>query len=114
MGEDDLMHEDEPGVDPSADKEAVKSPVPARHTADVLMGVEVPVSVSLGRTTMRVKDLLGLTHGSVVELDQYVGDEVEILVNKCTLAYGEVVAVDGNYGVRITRMGARGPAAAEG
>jgi flagellar motor switch protein FliN/FliY len=72
---------------------------------DVLMQVEVPVSVSLGRTRMRMKDLLGLTQGSVVELDEYVGDEVEILVNKRVLAHGEVVAVDGYYGVRITRMG---------
>ena len=76
-----------------------------RNPMDVLMQVEVPVSVSLGRTKMRMKDLLGLAHGSVVELDEYVGDEVEILVNKRVLAHGEVVAVDGNYGVRITRMG---------
>jgi flagellar motor switch protein FliN/FliY len=80
-------------------------PVPPAHNPmDVLMQVEVPVSVSLGRTKMRMKDLLGLTHGSVVELDEYVGDEVEILVNKRVLAHGEVVAVDGCYGVRITRM----------
>jgi flagellar motor switch protein FliN/FliY len=78
---------------------------PARNPMDVLMQVEVPVSVSLGRTRMRMKDLLGLTQGSVVELDEYVGDEVEILVNKRVLAHGEVVAVDGYYGVRITRMG---------
>ncbi len=102
-----MAFEDQAGKNEAAGQTAL----PARHTADLLMGVEVPVSVSLGRTTMRVKDLLGLTHGSVVELDQYVGDEVEILVNKCTLAYGEVVAVDGNYGVRITRMGSRGSAA---
>jgi flagellar motor switch protein FliN len=84
----------------------ITKPVPpARNPVDVLMQVEVPVSVSLGRTKMRMKDLLSLTHGSVVELDEYVGDEVEILVNKCVLAHGEVVAVDGNYGVRITRLG---------
>ena len=81
-------------------------PLPVgRNSMDLLMQVEVPVSVSLGRTKMRMKDLLGLAHGSVVELDEYVGDEVEILVNKRVLAHGEVVAVDGNYGVRITRMG---------
>ncbi len=89
--------------------EQVLKPAPAaRNPADVLMQVEVPVSVSLGRTRMRMKDLLSLTHGSVVELDEYVGDEVEILVNKCVLAHGEVVAIDGNYGVRITRLGSGG------
>src|SRR5579862_6166811 len=76
----------------------------APNPADRLMQVEVPVSVSLGRTRLRVKELMGLTHGSVVELDDYVGDEVEIRINEWVIAHGEVVAVDGNYGVRITRM----------
>ena len=53
---------------------------------------------------MYMKDLLHLTNGSIVELDQDLGDEVEIRVNNCVLAYGEVVAVDGNYAVRILRM----------
>jgi flagellar motor switch protein FliN/FliY len=88
--------------------------VPARFgpqlssSADLLMKVEIPVSVSLGRTQMRMKDLLALAHGSIVELDQQLSDDVEIRVNNCVIAHGEVVAVDGNYGVRILRM-ASGP-----
>jgi flagellar motor switch protein FliN len=74
------------------------------NLADVLMDVTMPVSVSLGRTKMYMKDLLHLTNGSIVELDQDLGDEVEIRVNNHVLAYGEVVAVDGNYAVRILRM----------
>ena len=54
----------------------------ARNSMDILMQVEVPISVSLGRTRMRMKDLANLTSGSVVELDQQVGDEVEIRVNE--------------------------------
>jgi flagellar motor switch protein FliN len=76
----------------------------ARNSMEILMQVEVPLSVSLGRTKMRMKDLLSLTQGSVVELDQHVGDEVEIRVNNCLIARGEVVGVDGNYGIRILRM----------
>jgi flagellar motor switch protein FliN len=76
----------------------------ANRSADILMDVEMPVSVALGRTKMRLKSLLNLTNGSVVELDQELGEEVEIRVNKCVIAYGEVVAVDGNYAVRIKRM----------
>jgi flagellar motor switch protein FliN/FliY len=53
---------------------------------------------------MRLKDLLKLTNGSVVELDQALDDEVEIRVNNCVIAYGQVVAVDGNYAVRVLRM----------
>jgi flagellar motor switch protein FliN/FliY len=74
------------------------------HSADMLMRVEIPVSVSLGRTQMRMKDLLALSNGSIVELDQQLGDDVEIRVNNCVIARGEVVAVDGNYGVRILKM----------
>ena len=78
--------------------------VPARHggpnlnASDLLMKVEIPVSVALGRTQIRMKDLLALAHGSIVELDQQLGDDVEIRVNNCVIAHGEVVAVDGNYG----------------
>jgi flagellar motor switch protein FliN/FliY len=72
--------------------------------AQILMQVEVPVSVSLGRTRMAMKDLLGLSHGSVVELDEHLNQEVEVRVNNCVIAYGELVAVEGNYGVRIARM----------
>ncbi len=74
------------------------------NPAQILMQVEVPVSVSLGRTRMAMKDLLGLRHGSVVELDEHLNEEVEVRVNNCVIAYGELVAVEGNYGVRIARM----------
>jgi flagellar motor switch protein FliN len=75
-----------------------------RNSMGMLMQVELPIRVSLGRTRIRMKDLLALSQGSVVELDQQVGDEVEIRVNNCVLALGEVVNVDGNYGVRISKM----------
>jgi flagellar motor switch protein FliN len=76
------------------------------NSADILMHVEMPVTIVLGRTKMRLKDLLKLSNGSVVELDQMLDDEVEVRVNNCVIAYGEVVAVDGNYAVRILRMAA--------
>jgi flagellar motor switch protein FliN/FliY len=76
----------------------------ANNSADILMHVEMPVTIILGCTTMRLKDLLKLTDGSVVELDQMLDQEVEVRVNNCVIAYGEVVAVDGNYAVRILRM----------
>lgn len=76
----------------------------ANHSADILMHVEMPVTIILGCTRMRLKDLLKLTDGSVVELDQMLDEEVEVRVNNCVIAYGEVVAVGGNYAVRILRM----------
>lgn len=83
---------------------------PLGSSMDMLLHVEIPVSVSLGRTRLRMKDLLGLGQGSVVELDQELGDQVEIRVNNCVIAHGEVVAVDGNYGVRIVSMVSNGKA----
>jgi flagellar motor switch protein FliN len=81
----------------------ISAPV-AANSMDLLQHVEIPVSVSFGRTHMRLRDLLGLANGSVVQLDRELGDEVEVRVNNCVIARGEVVAVDGNYGVRILEM----------
>jgi flagellar motor switch protein FliN len=89
--------------DPAAADETA-GPITGSHSAAILMDVEMPVSIALGRTKMRLKELLQLTNGSVVELDQDLGDEVEIRVNNHVIAYGEVVAVDGNYAVRVMRM----------
>jgi len=74
------------------------------NSVEILMDVEMSVSVSLGRAKLRLKDLLQVSSGSVVELDQELSDEVEIRVNNHLIAYGEVVAVEGNYAVRILRM----------
>jgi flagellar motor switch protein FliN/FliY len=83
--------------------------VDARHgdippTMDLLLDVELPVSVSFGRTEIPMKDVLKLTTGSIVELNRGVGEPVEVLVNHCLIARGEVVVVEGNYGVRIQQI----------
>ena len=95
---------------PNTDKEMDQPAAAGFSPAQILMQVEVPVSVSLGRTRIAMKELLGLTHGSVVELNEHLNEEVEVRVNNCVIAYGELVAVEGNYGVRIARM-AGSPAA---
>jgi flagellar motor switch protein FliN/FliY len=68
---------------------------------DLLMEVELPVSVSFGRAELPLKDVLKLTSGSIVELNRSVNEPVEVIVNNCVIARGEVVVVEGNYGVRI-------------
>ena len=79
---------------------------PARHspTMDLLLDVELPVSVSFGKTEIPMKDVLKLTTGSIVELNRGVNEPVEVLVNHCLIARGEVVVVEGNYGVRIQEI----------
>jgi len=96
--------------------EALPTPVDARPdstrtnrgdippTMDLLLDVELPVSVSFGKTEIPMKDVLKLTTGSIVELNRGVNEPVEVLVNHCLIARGEVVVVEGNYGVRIQQI----------
>jgi flagellar motor switch protein FliN/FliY len=84
--------------------DASEPPREGTNPVDRLLHIEVPVSVSLGRAQMRMKDVLALNSGSIVELEQELGDRVEVRVNNCVIARGEMVAVDGNYGVRILEM----------
>ncbi len=76
-------------------------------TFDLLMGVELPVSVSFGRVQIPLQDVLKLTAGSIIELNRSVDQPVEVIVNHCVVAQGEVVVVEGNYGVRIQRIMSR-------
>ena len=73
-------------------------------TMELLLDVELPVSISFGKTEIPMKDVLKLTTGSIVELNRGVSEPVEVLVNHCLIARGEVVVVEGNYGVRIQQI----------
>jgi len=79
----------------------------ASGTLDLLMDVEMPVSVSFGRTQVRIQDILKLITGSIIEMDRNISEPVEVIVNNCVIARGEVVVVDGNYGVRISEVMSR-------
>jgi flagellar motor switch protein FliN/FliY len=83
------------------------SPVFHSKTMDLLLEVDLPVSISFGRTQLPMKDVLKLTTGSIVELNRGVNEPVEVLVNRCLIARGEVVVVEGNYGVRIQEIASR-------
>jgi flagellar motor switch protein FliN/FliY len=76
-------------------------------TMDLILDVELPVSISFGKTELPMKDVLKLTTGSIVELNRGVNDPVEVMVNHCLIARGEVVVVEGNYGVRIQHIASR-------
>jgi len=73
-------------------------------TLDLLLEVELPVSVSFGRTEIPFKDVVKLSTGSILELNRAVSEPVEIIVNNCVIARGEVVVIEGNYGVRVTQV----------
>ncbi len=102
--------DENPPAEPEAAPE--EPPEPARpegvpRTLELLLGIELPVSISFGRKRLPLREVLKLTTGSIVELDRDVDEPVEILVNQCLIARGEVVVVEGNYGVRILEIASR-------
>ncbi|HYK88152.1 MAG TPA: flagellar motor switch protein FliN [Acidobacteriota bacterium] len=77
---------------------------PGNWNIDLLLDVELPIAVSFGECEMQLRDVLKLAAGSVIELDKSVNDPVTVIVNQKPIAKGEVVMIDGNYGVRIIEV----------
>jgi flagellar motor switch protein FliN/FliY len=73
-------------------------------SADVLQSVPITLSVEVGRTRLKIRDLLRLKQGSVIELERNAGEPLDLLVNNTVVAQGEVVLVNDRYGVRLTRI----------
>ncbi|MCR9246664.1 MAG: flagellar motor switch protein FliN [bacterium] len=71
---------------------------------DLLLDVEIPISVEVGRTEMALEDVLKLVPGSVIALDKKSEEPVDLRVNGKLVARGEVVLVDDAYGLRITQI----------
>lgn len=72
------------------------------HDLDMILDIPVQMTVELGRTRIAIKSLLQLAQGSVVELDGMAGEPMDVLVNGCLIAQGEVVVVNDKFGVRLT------------
>ncbi len=69
---------------------------------DRILDIPVQLTVQLGRTKLAIKSLLQLAQGSVVELDGMAGEPMDVLVNGCLIAQGEVVVVNDKFGIRLT------------
>jgi flagellar motor switch protein FliN len=91
-------------VDTSADKPGAED----NSNLGVLMDVQLPVAIRFGETEMILEEIVKLGVGSVIELNSGIDQPVELVVNNRTLARGEVVTVDGFYGVRITEITSAG------
>lgn len=74
---------------------------------NLIMDVRLPIRVRIGNKKMLLKDVLTMDIGSVVELNQLANDPLEVLIDDKRVAYGEVVIVDGNFGVQITEIGTK-------
>lgn len=74
----------------------------SRYDIDLILDIPVQMTVELGRTKITIKNLLQLAQGSVVELDGMTGEPMDVLVNGCLIAQGEVVVVNDKFGIRLT------------
>jgi len=87
--------------------EAGAASTAAPSSIELLRDVPLEVQAQLGKTKKLVREILKLNVGSIVELEKEAGEPVDILVNNKLIARGEVVEIDGNYGVRITEIANR-------
>jgi flagellar motor switch protein FliN/FliY len=74
----------------------------AQNEIDLILDIPVQLTVELGRTRIPIKHILQLAQGSVIELDAMAGEPMDVLVNGCLIAQGEVVVVNDKFGIRLT------------
>jgi flagellar motor switch protein FliN/FliY len=95
-------------VNPAAFEEFVDGGQPEAlfgdRNLDLILDVEVPVSVVLGRVRKSIGEIISLTEGQVIDLERSAGEPVDLLVNGKLVARGEVVVVDEHYGLRISQI----------
>jgi flagellar motor switch protein FliN/FliY len=84
--------------------EATMAEEHSQINAEVLQNISVTLSIEVGRAQIKIKDLMRLTQGSVVELDRVAGEPLDLLINNTVVAQGEVVLVNERYGIRLTRV----------
>ena len=78
--------------------------IPSKMNREVIENIPVTLAIEVGRASLKIRDLMRLTQGSVVELDRLAGEPLDIVVNDTVVAQGEVVLVNDRYGVRLTRI----------
>ena len=76
----------------------------AEVSLDLILDVDVTLALEVGRTRIKVRDLLQLSQGSILELDRLAGEPLDVLVNGVRVARGEVVVVNDNFGLRLTEV----------
>lgn len=77
---------------------------PQNQNLNILLDIKLQLTVELGRTELPIKKVLELTKGSIVTLNKAAGEPVELYANGKLIAYGEVVVIEDNFGLRITHI----------
>ena len=99
--------ENEESISDNCDGESLTLSEEEMKNISLIMDVKLPVRVRIGKKRMLLKDVLNMDIGSVIELNQLANDPLEILVDNHIIAQGEVVIVDGNFGIQITTIGTK-------
>ena len=100
--DDALENEDSAGAEEL--KEENEEKIPSKMNREVIENIPVTLAIEVGRASLKIRDLMRLTQGSVVELDRLAGEPLDIVVNDTVVAQGEVVLVNDRYGVRLTQV----------
>ena len=93
-----VFDEVDSGIEPKKTPEASVEEL----NLDVILDVPVTLSMEIGRTQINIRNLLQLNQGSVVELDRFAGEPLDVLVNGTLIAHGEVVVINDKFGIRLT------------
>ena len=109
MEEQSMEQPESPGVEVQRAEFDTLQPSPQKavekdRKLDILLDLKLPLNVELGRTNMQIKDILELERGSLLELDKYSTEPVDIWINGKKMAEGEVVVIEKHFGVRITNL----------
>ena len=100
--DDAVENEDVAGAE--AQIEGTEEKIPSKMNREVIENTPVTLAIEVGRASLKIRDLMRLTQGSVVELDRLAGEPLDIVVNDTVVAQGEVVLVNDRYGVRLTQV----------
>jgi flagellar motor switch protein FliN/FliY len=101
----EIISSDESSDDESDNHDSPNLSQEELKNMDLLMDVQLPIRVRIGTKTLLLKDVLNMDIGSVIELDQLANEPLDVLVGDKIIAKGEVVIVDGNFGVQIVEIG---------
>lgn len=89
----------------SSAPDAIAAPTdPLLSNLDLVLDVELTVTLRFGQRQLALREVLDLTSGSVIELDREVDEPIDLILDGRIIARGEAVIIDGNYGIRITQV----------
>lgn len=99
------MSDNEPIVEPQASNEPVsKQPILNPHDMEFLNDVKITLTIEVGRTQLKIRELLSLTKDSIIDLNKNAGEPVEIYANGRLISRGNIITANGKYCVRLTSV----------